>query len=314
MKTGMVTVFGGSGFIGRHLTRELIDAGATVRVAVRHPDRAEPMPLRLRGRFQAVEADVLDEQSVSAAVVGAHAVINLVGILTEAGVRQTYRAVHLDGAGRVALAARRVGVQRLIHFSALGARRDAPAASDRTKAEGEEAVRAAFPTATIIRPSLVYGSDDHFFNSFAALAKRSPVLPLIGGGRTRFQPVHVADLSHAVVRALLHLPETAGSTYELGGPRIYTFKELLALLVHVLGRRRMFLSIPFPLAELLARLFELLPNPPLTRDQVRLLKTDKVVGGAEPTLADLGITPSAVETFLHPALIGGAKAHRSAER
>jgi NADH dehydrogenase len=296
---GTVTVFGGSGFIGRHLVPLLIDAGATVRVAARHPERARlsPSPASFR-RFHTVTADVLDDASVSAAVAGADAVINLVGILTEARPRESYRAVHVEGARRVALAARDAGATRLLHFSALGANDRAPAESDRTKAAGEAAVRVAVPAATIIRPSLVYGPDDHFFNGFAAMARRSPVLPLIGGGRTRFQPIHVDDLARATARALW-AAEAKGCTYELGGTRTYSFRQLIERLLEAIGRRRLLLSIPFPLAELQGFILErLLPHPPLTRDQVRLLKTDKIISGGEPTLADLGITPSALEVFV----------------
>jgi NADH dehydrogenase len=294
---GTVTVFGGSGFIGRHLVPMLIDAGATVRVAARragHEAQSSPSGDRL----QVTSANILDDDSVVAAVAGADAVVNLVGILTEARPRQTYRAVHVDAARRVALAARHAGARRLVHFSALGASRSSPADSDRTKAEGEEAVRAAFPAAVLVRPSLVYGPDDHFFNGFAALAKRTPVLPLIGGGRTRFQPIHVEDVARAVTR-VLQAPETAGRIYELGGARVYSFRELLEGLTEALGRRRMLLSIPFPLAELQAIILErLLSAPPLTRDQVWLLTTDKIVGSNEATLADLGLSASPLETFL----------------
>jgi uncharacterized protein YbjT (DUF2867 family) len=236
-----------------------------------------------------VQADILDDTSVGSAIAGADAVVNLVGILTET-TTQSYRATHVEGACRVALAAQRHGVTRLIHISALGASLTSPAISDRTKAEGEQAIREAFPQATIVRPSLTFGEDDHFFSRFAAMIRSSPVLPLIGGGTTKFQPVFVGDVTAGLL-ALLKRSDTAGNTYEFGGPRVYSFKALLELLLTALNRQRALTPIPFALAEMQAGLFELLANPPLTRDQVRLLKTDKVVSGVEPTLGDLGVQP-----------------------
>lgn len=290
MGTAGVTVFGGSGFIGRHLAAQLARCGERVRIAARHPDR---LPDR---QPEAVAADVLDDASVASAVDGASSVINLVGILSESG-RHTYAAIHVEGARRVAVAAKDAGVSRLVHVSALGATRTAPALSDRTKAEGEEVVRAAFPEATIIRPSLVFGRNDHFFTRLAEMAQRSPVLPLIGGGATKFQPAHVEDVAAAMVKVVKR-GDTAGRTYEFGGPDVYTFRELLELLLATIGWRRVLLPVPFPLAESLAAILELLPAPPLTGDQVRLLKTDKINSGRAPTLADLGVRPTDLRTFL----------------
>ena len=186
---------------------------------------------------------------------------------------------------------------RLIHISALGSSPTSPAISDRTKAEGEQAVREVFPQATIVRPSLVFGEDDHFFTRFAALIRSNPVLPLIGGGMTKFQPAFVGDMTAGLLE-LLKRPETAGKTYEFGGTQVYSFKVLLELLLTALNRQRVLIPVPFALAEMQAGLLELLPNPPLTRDQVRLLKTDKVVSGLEPTLRDLGVQPPPLEEFL----------------
>jgi uncharacterized protein YbjT (DUF2867 family) len=226
-----ITVFGGTGFIGRHLVALLLRGGATVRVAVRHPDRylvaTESAP-------EIVQADVLDDTGVSCAIAGADAVINLVGILTETA-RQTYRAIHVEGARRVALAAHRHGVTRVIHVSALGASPTSPAISDQTKAEGERTVLAVFPQATIVRPSLVFGEDDHFFTRFAAMIRSSPVLPLIGGGTTKFQPVFVDDIA-AGLSELLKRSETAGKTYEFGGIQVYSLKVILELLLTALNR------------------------------------------------------------------------------
>jgi len=293
--TGYITVFGGTGFIGRHLVALLLQSGAKVRVAVRHPGRVK-MAAEPAKAPEIVQADILDNTSVGNAVARADAVFNLVGILTET-TTQTYRATHVEGARRVALAAQRHGVTRLIHISALGASLTSPAISDRTKAEGEQAIREAFPQATIVRPSLTFGEDDHFFSRFAAMIRSSPVLPLIGGGTTRFQPIFVGDMTAGLLE-LLKRSDTAGKTYEFGGPQVYSFKSLMELLLTALNRQRILLPIPFALAEMQAGLLELLPNPPLTRDQVRLLKTDKIVSGMKPTLGDLGVQPRPLEEFL----------------
>ena len=195
---------------------------------------------------------------------------------------------------------------RLIYTSTLGASSISPAASDRTKAEGELAVRDVFPQAIIVRPSLVFGEDDHFFSQFAAMIRSSPVLPLIGGGTTKFQPVFVDDMTAGLLD-LLERSDTVGRTYEFGGPQVYSFKALLELLMSALSMQRLFIPIPFTLAEMQARLLELLPNPPLTRDQVRLLQTDKVVSGAEPTLGDLGVQPRPLRSFLRSSRTSTAK-------
>src|ERR1700756_2023281 len=244
---GTITVFGGTGFIGRHLVALLLQSGETVRLAVRHPHRIR-LATGATSSPEIVQADILDETSVGSAIVGADAVFNLVGILTETST-QTYHAIHVEGARRVALAAQRHGVRRLIHISALGASPTSPAISDRTKAEGEEAVRAAFPQATIVRPSLVFGEDDHFFSRFAAMIRSGPVLPLVGGGTTKFQPVFVGDMAAGLLE-LLRRSDTAGKTYEFGGSQVYSFKALLELLLNALNRQRALIPIPFALAEM----------------------------------------------------------------
>jgi uncharacterized protein YbjT (DUF2867 family) len=292
---GPITVFGGTGFIGRHLVPLLVRSGETVRLAIRHPGRVQMTTVSGQPP-ELIQADVLDDVAVGTAIAGADAVVNLVGMLTET-TTQTYRAIHVGGARRVALAAQRHGVMRLIHISALGASLTSPAISDQTKAEGEQAVREVFPQATIVRSSLVFGEDDHFFSRFTAMIRSSPVLPLIGGGMTRFQPVFVGDMTAGLLE-LLKRPETVGKTYEFGGPEVYSFKALLELLLTALNRQRVLIPIPFALGEMQAGLLELLPNPPLTRDQVRLLKTDKVVSGEKPALGDLGVQSRPLEDFL----------------
>jgi uncharacterized protein YbjT (DUF2867 family) len=211
--------------------------------------------------------------------------------------------VHVAGAARVARLAAAAGVSRLLHVSALGIAEDAPAAADRTKARGEAAVRAAFPTATLVRPSLIHGLGDHFFTRFAAMTTTSPVLPVIGGGRTRFQPMHIADAVRAL-EMLLERPATAGATFALVGPETFTLRELLERLLAVLGRRRLLLSLSFPAAEALAAGFERLPNLPLTREEVRLLRTDKVAGGL-PTPAALGLAARRLDQGLPASLHAG---------
>jgi NADH dehydrogenase len=291
-----VVLFGGSGFVGRHLAPRLADQGWTVRVASRHPRQQQASAAD--SRVAAVIADLGAEDQIRRAVAGAEAVSNLVGIAREQ--ETSFAAVHVEGAARLARLAAAAGARRLLHVSALGIAEDAPAAADRTKARGEAAVRAAFPTATLVRPSLIYGRDDHFFTRFAALAKVSPVLPLIGGGRTRFQPLHIEDAVRTL-QVLLERPATAGATYALVGSETFTFRELLERLLAVLGWRRLILSLPFPLAEALAAGLERLPHPPLTREEVRLLRTDKVAGGL-PTPAALGLAARSLSKGLPASL------------
>jgi uncharacterized protein YbjT (DUF2867 family) len=286
-----VVLIGGSGFIGRHLAARLARHAWQVRVASR---RASPDG-GVDGRVEAVGADLRDEDQVRAAVGGAGALVNLVGIARPQG--QGFEAVHVEGAARVARLAAAAGVERLLHLSALGIGEDAPAAADRTKA----AVRAAFPAATLVRPGLVHGPGDHFFGRFAAMARTSPVLPVIGGGRTRFQPIHVEDAVRAL-EAMLHQPKAAGTTLALVGAETFTFRELLQRMLGVLGLHRLILPLPFPLAERLAAGFERLPDPPLAREDVRLLRTDKVAGDL-PTPASLGFVARSLEAGL-PASLG----------
>jgi NADH dehydrogenase len=297
MATRIVTVFGGSGFIGRYVVKRLAQQGWRVRVAVRRPSRAAFLqPLGDVGQIALLRAPLQDEAAVRAVLEGAEAAINLVGVLFERG-KQSFQAVHLEGARRVAEAAAAAGAKHLVQVSAIGAEVAGEAKYARTKGAAEQAVLQAFPTAVVLRPSIVFGPEDEFFNLFASLARLSPVLPLIGGGRTRFQPVYVGDVADAVVKALTD-PACAGKTYELGGPRVYSFKELLELMLKEIGRRRLLLPLPFWAATLEATVLERLPAPLLTRDQVKLLRRDNVVGADALTLADLGIEPTAVEVIL----------------
>ena len=304
----VVTLFGGSGFIGRYLVQHLAREGCILRVAVRHPARANFLkPLGNVGQITPLPASVQHDDSLRRAVEGADLVVNLVGILYESG-RRSFQAVHVEGAKRVAEAAKAAGAKRLVQVSALGADGTAESRYARSKAEGEAAVLAAFPEATIVRPSVVIGPEDDFFNRFAAMTRLSPALPLIGGGKTRFQPVFVGDVAEAIAKLLLE-PGHAGKTYELGGPQVYSFEQLMKLLLREIDRKRMLVKVPFGLAALKARFLELLPVPPLTRDQVLLLKQDNVVSEGALTFADLGIEPQAIEavlpTYLDQYRIGG---------
>lgn len=297
MAVRQITIFGGWGFIGRYLVRKLAAEGAVIRAAGREPASGSILkPLGNVGQIVLLRASVRDPAAVAAAVAGADAVINLVGILYERG-RARFDAVHRAGAENVARAASAAGVRRLVHVSAIGADRRSESHYARSKAAGEAAVRAAFPDVTIVRPSLVIGPEDDFFNRFAALARVLPALPLIGGGRTRFQPVYVGDMADAIAN-ILDRPETAGKTYEIGGPRTYSFKELMELLLRDIGRRNPLVPVPFWAAEFLARFTQLLPVPPLTRDQVRLLKTDNVVTPGALSLRDLDIVANAIEGII----------------
>ncbi|MEQ8653703.1 MAG: complex I NDUFA9 subunit family protein [Kiloniellales bacterium] len=297
MATKIITLFGGSGFLGRYLVRHLARQGHILRIAVRHPERANFLkPLGDVGQITPVPASLLHEESVRRAVEGADAVVNFVGILYERGQR-SFQAVHVEGARRVAAAASDAGAQTLVHVSAIGADAGAPARYAKSKAAGETAVMSAFPKATIIRPSIVIGPEDDFFNRFAAMTRISPALPLIGGGTTRFQPVYVGDVAEAIAKTLLE-PGHAGKLYELGGPQVYTFKQLMELLLSEIARKRILINLPSSLASFNARFLELLPVPPLTRDQVLLLKQDNVVSADARGFKELGIEPQAIEAVM----------------
>jgi uncharacterized protein YbjT (DUF2867 family) len=291
----LVTVFGGSGFLGRSVVKRLTEAGDRVRVAVRNPNSA----LNLKtmgsvGQVQVVQANVRYRDSVRAAVHGADAVINLVGVLYESG-HQSFEEIHAKGAGTVAAAAAEAGVAQLIQMSALGADPKSSSTYATTKAAGEDAVRAAFPAATVLRPSVVFGPDDGFLNRFADLCTKLPVLPVIGG-KTRFQPIYVGDVADAIL-AILNRPESAGQTYELGGPRVYSLRDIMAYVCKETGRDRALVTVPMFVARIQAAILGLLPKPMLTSDQLRLLGTDNVVSATAPGLHELGVTPTSLEAI-----------------
>ena len=296
----LVTVFGGSGFVGTQAVRYLAKAGWRIRVAVRNPNLAYKMRLLGDvGQIDVVQANLRDVPSLERALEGAAVALNLVGLLYETG-RQGFQAVHVMGAKNVAETAKTKGVQRLVQMSALGADEHSPSKYGRTKAEAEIEVRAVYPGATIVRPSIVFGPGDGFLNKFAAMAQISPVLPLIGGGKTLFQPVYVGDVGQALARMVTD-PATVGQTYELGGPGTFSFRELLEKMLAETDQRRFLAPIPFPVAGLLGKAGELtafLMAPPVTSDQVELLKTDNVVSGQYPGLTDLGVTPTTLESVL----------------
>jgi len=296
----LITIYGGSGFLGRHVVRALAKRNYRIRVAVRRPDLAFHLqPLGRVGQIHAVQANLRSAASVEAAARDASVVINLVGILFERG-RQRFDAVHTLGAEQVALAAKTHGA-RIVHVSAIGADQTSPAQYARSKAAGERLVLAAQPDAVIMRPSILFGPEDDFFNRFAAMATLSPALPLIGGGNTRFQPVFVGDVATAIADAV-DGKLRGGTVYELGGPEVRTFKELLQFILATIERKRLLLPFPFFLAKLQAMALQFLPMPLLTPDQVDMLRIDNVVSDAARadgrTLQGIGITPETIEAIV----------------
>jgi NADH dehydrogenase len=296
-----VCVFGGTGFLGRRIVRRFAGEGATVRVAVRHPDSAQTaLRAAAMDRINVLRADVRDEASVARAVAGADAVVNAVSAYVEkGGVR--FEAVHEQGAQNVARAARAAGASRLILLSGIGSDAESSSPYIRARGRGELAVRQAFPGATVVRPCVMFGPDDALFGAIADLARLLPVLPLIGGG-TRMQPAYVADVAEAIGR-IVAAPASAGQTYELAGPGVYTLRELVRLALGLIDRRRPLVPLPFAIARPMARLFELLPSPPLTTGQVDLLTVDTVASGTLPGFRELGIQPASVEQIV-PSYIG----------
>ncbi len=293
------TVFGGTGFLGRAVVARLIAEGARVRVAARHPDAgAQPAGV------EAVAADLRDADSVARAVAGADWVVNAVGLYLESR-GETFHAVHVEGARTVAAAAARGTAQALVHISGIGADLASESSYVRARAAGEIAVREAFPEATILRPSVLFGPEDSFFNSLARIARLLPVFPLFGDGRTRLQPVYVEDVAAAVARSL-SLAEAPGRIYELGGKQSYSYRALIELLLRQTGIRRPLLPLPFAVWQAQASLLGLLPRPPITHDQIALMRKDNVADPELPGFAELGLEPAAVEEIL-PGYIGPDK-------
>ncbi|MEQ8965751.1 MAG: complex I NDUFA9 subunit family protein [Azospirillaceae bacterium] len=293
----VAAVLGGTGFIGRYVVRELARRGWRVNVLTREPGRALFLkPMGAVGQIVPVFANIRDADSLAVGLRGADYVINTVGILAEGG-NQTFEVLQAQGPGQLGRLAKEAGVERIVHISAIGADPQSPSAYARTKAAGEAALREAFPDASILRPSIVFGPEDGFFNMFAGLARYLPALPLIGGGRTRFQPVYVGDVADAVM-ACLDRADTPGRTYELGGPRTYTFRELIEMILAATHRRRFLVTAPWPVARLQARVLSLMPKPLLTPDQVVQLERDNVVSHGAAKLADLGIDPTDLELVL----------------
>jgi NADH dehydrogenase len=298
---GLVTVFGGSGFLGRHVVRALLKRGWRVRAAVRRPDLAGHLqPLGMVGWVQPVQANLRYRWSVDRAVTGADAVVNLVAILSETG-RQRFEAVNSAGARAAAEATRAAGIDRLVHVSAIGADPDSPSAYARSKAAGEAAVHEIMPGGVIFRPSIMFGPEDRFFNRFASLARVFPAFPLFGGGHTRFQPVFAGDVARAIADAV-EGKVPGGKVYELGGPEVKTFRECLELMLATIERRRLLIPVPWGIAAAMGQVLQYLPNPLLTRDQVRQLKIDNVVSeearAERRTLKGLGINATSLEAVL----------------
>lgn len=292
----VATVFGGSGFIGRYLAQRLANRDFVVRIAVRDPAGARFLQTQGRvGQIVPLAASVTDEGAAARAIAGANLVVNLVGILHERRAGD-FQRIQAEGAGRIARLAAAAGAERLVHVSAIGADPASASAYGRSKGEGEQAVRAAFPGAVILRPSIVFGPEDGFFNRFAQLARMLPFMPVIAGG-TRFQPVHVGDVADAIVAAA-EREDAPGRTFELGGPRVASFRELLRYILEVTGSRKPLVDIPPGIAALQARVGEFLPNPPLTRDQLLMLGRDNVVAEGAAGLAELGIAPKAMEAVV----------------
>ncbi|WP_027256935.1 complex I NDUFA9 subunit family protein [Leisingera aquimarina] len=299
----LVTVYGGSGFVGRYIARRMAKEGWRVRVAVRRPNEAMHVkPYGVPGQVEPVFCNIRDDMSVAAVMQGADAVVNCVGVLNELS-KNTFGAIHAEGAGRIARIATQQGIPSLVHISAIGADADGPSEYAKTKAAGEAAVLQSFPGAVILRPSVIFGTEDGFFNRFAGMTRLSPVLP-IAAGDTNFQPVFVDDVAKAAVKGALG--ETAGGIYELGGPEVKSFRALMVQMLEVIHRRRLILSLPRPAAWLVAfgfdmlqaASFQLIENKVLTRDQLRSLKADNVVSEGAKGFCDLGISPVTVGSVL----------------
>jgi NADH dehydrogenase len=297
MADQIVTVFGGTGFLGRRIVRDLRDQGFGVRIASRHAERVGEGSAQ-----ESIRADINIDDDVVAAVGGAYAAINAVSLYRERR-SETFDAVHVKGAERLARQAQRAGVERLVHVSGIGADPRSKSAYIRSRGEGELAVRAAFPSATIVRPAVIFGPDDTFLNTLVTLLKRLPAYPLFGRGLTRLQPVHAGDVAEAIARTLQ--PDAPHPmTYELGGPQVYTYKEIIKLIADRLHKRRVFFPVVFSIWHALATIAERVPGAPLSRNQVELMETDTVVAKGMPGFDALGISPKPIEPTLEEIIAG----------
>lgn len=332
MADRLVTVFGGSGFVGRHLINKMVEKGWRVRVASRDIEKAKFLkPLGQLGQVSLMPTNVNDEASVRRACAGADAVINLIGILHESG-KSTFDRVHAEVAGTIARIAKEEGVRQYLHMSALGASKDSESAYARSKAAGEERVRAAFPEATLFRPSVIFGPEDDFYNRFGVMARLLPALvyvtqdapalkrdaggfvfDLYGSGGPKLQPVYVGDVAEAMLR-VLEDDSQAGKTFELGGPEVYSLREIMQQVVHHTRHKRPVLPMPMWMAKIQAAVLQYLPKPPLTPDQVKLLSQDNVVSGQCPGLRDLGIEPELADAILPRYLERFRTMHRQIRR
>ncbi len=297
MTLARATIFGGSGFIGRQIVKRLAQRGMVVRAAVRDPEAALFLkPMGQVGQIAPVAADIRSEKAVAAAVAGVDVVINAVSLGVQTR-RNRFADVHVQGAKRVARLAAAAGVKRLIHVSGIGSDPHSDSAYVAARGHGDRAVLEAFPAATLLKPSVVFGPGDHFFSTFAAMARLLPGLPLFGGGTARVQPVYVGDVADAAMK-VLDGADSPGQTYELGGPTVYTYRELMELLLRTVERKRLLVPVPERIALILAAIASLAPNKPLTRDMVKLAVADNVVGAGAKSLKDLGIVPTSVEVIL----------------
>lgn len=300
MKNKKVTIFGGTGFVGRQIIRELAAAGANIRVATRRPEKAYFLrPCGVVGQIVPVAISPNDPKSLRAVIDGSDYVVNCIGILSRKR-RGDFQRLHTDLPGEIAKACADLGVDRLVHISALGVDKGRSRYA-KTKLAGETAIHDAFPKATILRPSVIFGPQDNFFNMFAGMAGVMPALPLIGGGKTKFQPVYVGDVADCVLRALTLSPANGkpeGKIYDLGGPEILSFKEIYKRMFDITGRKVALLPVPWLIARVQSMFLSLLPNPPLTPDQVTSLKTDSIIGNGTNVMEDLGITPTGMDLIL----------------
>ncbi|SFQ03758.1 NADH dehydrogenase [Mesorhizobium sp. NFR06] len=298
MNHRVVTVFGGTGFLGRRIVRHLREAGSFVRIASRHPERAKKLFGSDDPQFQSVEANIHDERAIADALAGAYGVVNAVSLYVEHG-QETFHSVHVESARRVAAQARRAGVKRLVHVSGIGSDVASPSLYIRKRGEGELVVRAAFADATIIRPAVMFGPDDAFLTIILKLLRRLPIYPMFGRGLTRLQPAYVGDVAEATARAL---QGTHAMTYECGGPRIYSYEEFLRAVAHQAGLIPILVPVPFAAWHALAWAAEMLASPPVTRNQVELMQVDNVSSPQVPGFEELGISPHPVEEILREML------------